>query len=137
MRVIQEVLIDTDTLSMYMRREPQVVSQVEAYIRVYGQLNLSLMTYYEVLRGLKSRGATTGVRHFRRLCRVNNILPLTEDIVEQAADIYANLHVRGELIGEVDTLIAATALIHDLVLVTNNERHFKRVSGLKIENWLK
>ncbi|MEO5952584.1 MAG: PIN domain-containing protein, partial [Chloroflexia bacterium] len=63
--------------------------------------------------------------------------PLTDDVVEQAADIYASLHRTGQLIGEVDTLIAATALVHNLVLVTNNERHFNRVPGLQIENWLK
>jgi len=120
-----------------MRLEPKVVSNTKAYLRVHGHLNISVMTFYEILRGLKSKGATTKIQQCRKLSSVNTVLPLTDDIVEQAADIYASLHRIGELIGEVDTLIAATALTHNLVLVTNNERHFNRVKGLQIENWLK
>lgn len=49
--------------------------------------------------------------------------------------IYADLYRRGELIGDADILIAATALVENLVLGTNNERHFRRVAGLAVENW--
>jgi tRNA(fMet)-specific endonuclease VapC len=47
------------------------------------------------------------------------------------------LHRRGALIGDADILIAATALVEGLVLLTNNERHFGRVAGLQIANWLR
>ena len=53
----------------------------------------------------------------------------------RAALIYADLYRRGELIGDADILIAATALVENLVLGTNNERHFRRVAGLAVENW--
>ena len=43
----------------------------------------------------------------------------------------------GELIGDADILIAASALVNGLAVVTNNEDHFKRIPGLQIENWLK
>lgn len=86
--------------------------------------------------GLKAIGATTRLRAFNKLCALNRVLPLTDEIVVEAADIYAGLRSRGALIGDADTLIAATALVHGLVIVTNNESHFNRVPGLKIENWL-
>jgi tRNA(fMet)-specific endonuclease VapC len=46
------------------------------------------------------------------------------------------LHQRGVLIGDADILMAATGLEHGLVVVTNNEEHYKRISGLPLENWL-
>jgi tRNA(fMet)-specific endonuclease VapC len=65
------------------------------------------------------------------------VLPLDDEIVEQAAEIYANLYQGGELIPDADLLIGATALVHRLVIITNNERHFSRIPGLQIDNWLK
>jgi tRNA(fMet)-specific endonuclease VapC len=62
---------------------------------------------------------------------------LTDDVILQAADIYADLYKRGELIADADILIAASALANSLGVVTNNERHFRRISGLHVENWSK
>ncbi len=55
---------------------------------------------------------------------------------QMAADIYADLRRKGELIGDADMLIAASALVHGLGVVTNNEEHFERIAGLYMENWL-
>ena len=74
---------------------------------------------------------------FDRFCAANHILPITDKIIVQAADIYADLHRRGELIGDADILIAASAMIHNLAVVTNNENHFGGIAGLQVENWLK
>ena len=53
----------------------------------------------------------------------------------QAAEIYADLHCSGRLISDADILIAATALTHDLILVTENACHFERITGLRVESW--
>jgi predicted nucleic acid-binding protein len=55
--------------------------------------------------------------------------------VDRAAEIYGSLRRRGQPISDADLLIAATALLHDLSLVTGNEDHFKRLDGLRIINW--
>jgi tRNA(fMet)-specific endonuclease VapC len=55
----------------------------------------------------------------------------------RAAEIYADLKADGSLIGDADILIAATAMVNDLVVVTNNESHFNRIKDLQVENWLK
>jgi tRNA(fMet)-specific endonuclease VapC len=67
----------------------------------------------------------------------SEIVPITEAIISRASDIYADLYKCGQLIGDADILIAATALEHGLVLSTNNEHHFSRISGLTIDNWSK
>lgn len=53
------------------------------------------------------------------------------------AALRADLERRGALIGPMDMLIAAHALALDAVLVTDNEREFRRVAGLKVENWIR
>jgi predicted nucleic acid-binding protein len=52
-------------------------------------------------------------------------------------EIYADLHRQGNLIGDAGILIAASALVNGCGVVTNNEKHFQRMSGLHLENWLK
>lgn len=56
---------------------------------------------------------------------------------EIAAGIYADLRKKREAIGHTDSLIAGIALANDLHLVTNNIKHFQRVDGLTLSNWLK
>ena len=132
-----KTLLDTDILSAIMRQQPEAVAQARAYLSAHGRLTFSLITRYEILRGLKAKGATTQLVAFEQFCVANEILPLEANVIERATDIYADLHRRGQLIGDADILIAATALEKGLVLVTNNENHFGRVTGLSVENWLK
>ena len=56
--------------------------------------------------------------------------------LHEAAFIYSYLRKDGMLIEDDDILIGANALENNAILVTNNERHFSRIVGLKIENWV-
>jgi tRNA(fMet)-specific endonuclease VapC len=129
-------LLDTDTLSAVMRRDPGAIANARVYLAEHHHFTFSIITRYEILRGLKTKRAARQLQAFERLCSASQILPLTDEIVIQAADIYADLSQRGELIGDADILIAASALVHGDVLVTNNQGHFKRVTGLRLDNWL-
>lgn len=130
------VLLDTDTLSAIMRQNPIALVHARAYLAIHSRFTLSHITRYEILRGLKAKHATRQEAGFEQLCASNTILPLTDSIIVRAADIYAELHQRGMLIGDADILIAATAIDHDLVLVTNNTNHYNRIAGLSLHNWL-
>ncbi|GHV22600.1 twitching motility protein PilT [Spirochaetia bacterium] len=63
------------------------------------------------------------------------IIPFSTVEAEQAAQIRAALKSQGQPIGAYDVLIAATALRHDLLMITANQREFERVPGLQTENW--
>lgn len=76
--------------------------------------------------------ALTGVGEFVRLVPP---LPLPEKAGEVYGFIRAELESRGETISANDLWIAAHALASGLTLVTNNEKEFRRVRGLKIQNW--
>lgn len=131
-----KALLDTDTLSAVMKKHPDALTEARKYLRVHRCFTFSIITRYEVLRGLKAKHATTQLAAFERLCHTSHIIPLTDEMIIKAADLYADLKERGELISDADILIAASALVHKLAVVTNNEEHFKRIAGLRVENWL-
>jgi tRNA(fMet)-specific endonuclease VapC len=129
-------LLDTDTLSEMMKaRDPQVQRRAREYLASYGRFTFSIITRYEILRGLKAKRATRQVLAFEDRCRKSTVLPLTDEVVVQAAEIYGHLYRKGQLITDADILIAATALVYNLVLMTENEAHFQHIPGLRTESW--
>ena len=133
---IEAALLDTDILSAVMRQHPSAFARTRAYLAVHHHITFSIITRYEILRGLYAKNATAQLAAFDRLCSVSHILPLTDAIIVRAASIYADLHRRGALIGDADILIAATGIDHGLVVVTNNEHHYNRIATIQLENWL-
>ena len=105
---MKPALIDTDILSLFLRGEPAVVSRFAAYLQAFDRLNISIITYYEILSGLRI-----------------------------AAMLYADLRKQGNPIDDIDLLIAGIALENKLVIATRNVGHFNRVQGLTVEDWTK
>ena len=133
---IPPALLDTDILSAVMRQHPSALAHARAYLAAHHHLTFSIITLYEILHGLHAKNATALLAAFELLCDVSRIVPLTDAIVMRTATIYADLHQRGTLIGDADILIAATGLEQGLVVITNNERHYQRIAGIQLENWL-
>lgn len=67
----------------------------------------------------------------------NLILPLTEKSVKISAKLFSALRQSGNSLDDIDLLIAGVAIENEMIIVTNNESHFGRIPGLKIENWKK
>ena len=65
-----------------------------------------------------------------------NIVPIAEREALSAGNILAELRKKGESIGLEDVLIAASAVANQYIVVTANTRHFSKIKGLKVENWL-
>lgn len=130
-------LLDTDTLSAVMRGNPGVIARAREYLAEHGAFAFSIITRYEILRGLKAKDASAQLRAFDLFCGTCLILPLTDEIVVRAAEIFAALKQRGEPIGDADILIGASAVVNGLAVVTNNEDHFRRIPRLDVQNWLK
>ena len=128
-------LLDTEALSLMIRNDQRVVSRVQAYLAVHGQITISIITRYEVLRGLEAKQAWKQRSAFETLCAAMQVMSLSDGVVVRAAAIYGDLHQRGDLIGDADILIAATAMEHGLALVSNNERHLRRIADLALDNW--
>jgi tRNA(fMet)-specific endonuclease VapC len=131
-----QLVLDTDILSLLMRKNSSVLARATEYLAEYERFTISIITRYEILRGLKAKGAEQQASRFEDFCANNAVLPITDDVVVRATDIYAELYRLGALIGDADILIAASALVNGFAIVTNNEEHFRRVKTLRVLNWL-
>jgi tRNA(fMet)-specific endonuclease VapC len=101
-----------------------------------GEAALSVITYGELLYGAeKSRVRAQAMRQLEELAALMPVLPLPPAAGLAYGAIRASLESRGETIGNSDLWIAAHAKASELTLVTNNEREFKHVAGLKVQNW--
>ncbi len=129
-------MLDTDTSSYVIKgRSKAVVNKLAAVDP--SLICISAITRAELLFGLKGTDgghpARMGVPRFLQLVQV---LAWSADCADWYAEIRHQLHVKGQLIGEMDMLIAAHAITVGASLVTNNTRHFQRIGGpLKLVNW--
>jgi len=136
-RAMEPALLDTNILTAFLKGQADVVARMERYLDEIGRPSISIITYYELLRGLKELGSPRRLAAFEDLIRHLHVRLLTRRVMGIAAVLYVELRRRGEPLEDADILIAATALTHDLILVTDNEQHFQRIAELKVENWLR
>ena len=134
---MNEVLLDTDMLSFFLRNVPKVMAEANNYLKFHKGFTFSVITNFAILRGLKIKNAQRQITTFALIRLQSREINLTDEIIIRAADIYADLYKRGLLILDADILIAAAALENDLPIVTNNESHFNRITGLQVLNWSK
>ena len=132
---IKPAILDTDTLSELMKGNPSTVRRVEQYLKEHPKLAFTIITRYEILKGLKAKGATKQSRAFEDFCKQNIVLTLTNRAIEKASEIYADLKKRGSLLSDADILIASIAITEKHQLVTNNLDHFRRITDLELESW--
>ena len=128
-------LIDTDILSKLFKENRAVKTRVSEYIDEHIRLTISHITKYEILKGLKAKKALKQIEAFILFCKANVVLPITDDVITKAADIYASLREQGAIISDADILVASIAVTNNLVLITNNTHHFSRIQGLQLDNW--
>lgn len=128
-------LLDTD-ICIYIRKEkpPQVRARMARIAPE--KLALSVVTWGELmLAAFKSRDPEDAQRKLTGIYESIAVLPLPREAAEVYAAIRAGLEAAGTPIDPNDLWIAAHAKAAGLVLVTNNEREFRRVKGLAVENW--
>ncbi len=130
-------LLDTNVLSELIRKHPNsgVLARVE--LLNASDCFASEVTLFELRYGamLREDAAVFWERIHGELIPAATWLPVNGRIHLRAADLAADLESRGERIGNEDCWIAATAIEHQLTLVTRNVRHFERIDGLSLENW--
>ena len=128
-------LLDT-SLCIYIRQKrPEEVLRRFRKLRP-GEAALSVITYGELLYGAaKNEQRVRAIEQLHELVSVLPALSLPEAAAEAYGTIRAELELNGEMIGNNDLWIAAHALAAGLTLVTNNEKEFRRVRRLKVQNW--
>ena len=98
---------------------------------------MSGVSHYEIKRGLLAVNATRKMKIYDEIRKQFQMLFLDDEAVfDKAAEIHTDLKQRGELIQDTDIFIAATALLRNLILVSNDS-HFQRISNLTTGNWIR
>ena len=128
-------LLDTNICIYIINERPEAVRRRFAAV-VVGDVGMSVITYGELIWGAEaSAKREENVRRLRGFARLVPPLALPPEAAEEYGRIRAVLAKKGTPIGPNDLWIAAHARAARLVLATNNEREFRRVPGLKVENW--
>jgi predicted nucleic acid-binding protein len=126
-------LIDTDVCSLFMRGNPHVVKR---FFQYGGQLHVSVVTVGELYSGaLRSRASPRLLSSLTQLLGELHILDAGFDVAFTFGTIRASILDQGLPGPDLDLLIAATALVHDLTLVTHNTAHYASVPGLRLADW--
>jgi tRNA(fMet)-specific endonuclease VapC len=130
-------LLDTNICIYIAKYNPPEVRERFAQHTV-DELAMSVITLGELYNGAeKSQSPKKASAAIEQLSNAIQVIPMTEPVAQQYGKIRAKLEKAGQTIGNNDLWIASHAKAEGLVLVTNNEREFKRVAGLKVENWAK
>ena len=128
-------LIDTDILIYLIQGNRSVDTRIQETQPITKAI--SIVTFGELLYGAKK--STQKEKNLAIVYRLSEVFPIIEvnrSTIEAFSEIKTTLDKRGEKIEDFDVLIAATALSMNYILVTNNTKHFQRIDGLKIENWM-
>jgi len=130
-------MLDTDICAFIARqRSPRVTDRFQSHRK--GDLAMSVVTLGELRLGAeKSDRYPRTLKALELFVQVVPVIPLDPEVANFYAKVRLDLERRGKIIGANDLWIASHCLQLGLTLVTNNEREFRRIPNLPIENWTK
>jgi tRNA(fMet)-specific endonuclease VapC len=136
MKKKQAYLLDTDIVIYWLKNQyPKINKEIKKIDEEY--LFISSITAAELYFGaFNSTKQEENIRLIDEFLEKINIVHFDEDSARCFGEIKSRLKNQGKIICDSDLFIAATAISNDHILVTNNERHFKRIDRLEIENWV-
>ncbi|MGD0090315.1 MAG: PIN domain-containing protein [Planctomycetota bacterium] len=126
--------LDSDTIIAHLRGRGRIAERLKEF---KGSLAMSAIVYCELVYGaLKSKQPAEDLLDVQEFARIAPVVPLEPCCAEAYGRTRLDLTRRGLNIGDADLLIGATALAHNAILVTHNKKHFARIEGLQLEDWL-
>ena len=127
-------LIDTDICSAHLKNVQTVSNR---FVQYSGGLYISTVTLGELYTwAFRSKSSPKHLEGLIALLSDMSILDVDHDVAREFGEIRGQLLDRGQPVSGMDLLIAATALVHGLTVVTHNTRHFKNVPRLAVVDWL-
>lgn len=127
-------LLDTDIIIYSLKGHPAVKKNLERNLQA--ALKISIVTLMELYYGAyKSQKVTSNLGKIKSIEDAVEIIPIGRESAEVFAMLKVGLEKAGTPLDDFDLILAACALANDLVLVTNNVKHFERIEGLRLTNW--
>lgn len=128
------ILLDTNICIYIINKKPAAVLERFKEFGT-GEIGISSIVAAELAFGVQKTGSIRNKEALNLFLAPLSIVPFDTGCVWAYGTLRAQLEKLGQPIGALDTMIAAQALALDLPLVTNNQKEFSRVPGLKLENW--
>lgn len=130
-----QYLLDTDTCIAFLKGKHRLLEKIK---RVgFDNCFVSEITIGELLYGAHySKQKDKHIKEVEKTKQLFKVIPISEAL-NFFAEEKARLRRTGNLIHDFDLLIGSTAVHFDMIMVTGNEKHLARISGIKIENWIK
>jgi predicted nucleic acid-binding protein len=127
-------LLDTDTIILSLKGHPTVKENLRRHQN--DPLKVSVITCMELYYGAyKSPNVAGNLAKIQMIEAVLEVIPLGSESAQIFGMLKAQMEKKGTRLDDFDLAIAAGALAQNLILVTNNLSHFKRIPGLKLANW--
>jgi len=128
-------LLDTDTVIYILKGDP--VTEANLRKHIHDPIKIGTVTLMELYYGAyKSQKVTSNLAKIRTLENVLEIIAIGEEVAEIFGREKVRLEKEGTPLDDFDLVVGCCALAHNLTLVTNNVRHFKRIEGLQVTNWI-
>jgi tRNA(fMet)-specific endonuclease VapC len=128
-------MLDTNICIYLIKKKPeQLVQRIRNSLKL--GIGISVITLAELEYGVqKSQYTDKNAVNLLRFLVPFELMPFTAAAAREYGILRADLERKGSIIGNMDMLIAAHALSAHTILVTTNEREFRKIKGLKLENW--
>ena len=126
-------MLDTDIASYLIRGDHPAVTA--KFTELYERCAISSITAAELQYGARKRNHRALTQKVQALCNLMTIIPWNGEAASAYAKLRVELETPGTPIGNMDMLIAASAVAEGATLVTNNIEHFSKIASLKLENW--
>jgi tRNA(fMet)-specific endonuclease VapC len=128
-------LLDTDTVIYILKAHPAAAANLKKHI--HDPIKIGTVTLMELYYGAyKSQKVTSNLAKIRTLENVMEIIPVGEEVAEIFGREKVRLKKEGTPLDDFDLVLGCCALAHNLTLVTNHVRHFKRIEALQLTNWV-
>ena len=128
-------LLDTDTIIYILKGSPSVERNLRRHY--HDPMKISVITLMELYYGAyNSQRVTSHLAKIKTLENSMEVIPLSQEIVENFGKQKAQLERAGTPLDDFDLALGCCALAHNLILVTHNIKHFKKMEGLKVTNWI-
>ncbi len=125
-------ILDTDWIVHWLKGRKEIIDRVEVYRK--DGLYVSIISVAELYEGIYgSKQPEKDEQILKDFLRGVTLIEITEEICKKFGELRNRLRKKGELIGDFDLLIASTALINNLTVLSDNIEHYKRIKGLKFE----
>lgn len=129
------ILLDTDVCIEILRGNKKVIQKRAGYLQ---EVAISFMTVAELYYGAEnSQNPTENSILVEKFTMTINVIHSDTSILKRFGELKAGLKNKNILIPDADLFIGATSLEKSEALVTGNAKHFARIDGLKIENWIR